>query len=524
MITLEKFLELKFTDTINPLYNIKNTDNILIQYISILEPPVEQFVRENEIILSTALSVRDNLTMLDEFISEIYNANACAIIFAFPDNDYTQLRPLLEKYKSLNFPLLTMSWTHLFSDVVENTLKEIWDISDKTKLSLENIQKKLLSAYIAEKNLQDACLIISEEFSCKVIITDTNQNIKNSSFDGAYIHINGEIKTDDYFLVEVTSSTKFYGYLYLEKISNIRRLQLQIFEQYLITPLILWFEREWSVLSSNLKSTGNFIRKVANNSFINKEEALIKAQLFKLNIDCNYITFAGAIIDSKKRIESKENYYENIKAPTKIEIESIGECIYLTANRLGLSIMQCVDNNIFVVFLEEQQNDSIDTANKFLDVLTENIKKYFPKVFILWGFDTQPATFEKLWVAYKNSKKALDVCLWSNGVITRNNHQLSIKNQIINTLSSNEQIVKLSQNFVNALLMYDEKRNSSLLDTLECYCTNNYNLSETAIALNLHRQSLIYRMNKIEQLLNLSLKDHTNLWALEISILIIRYS
>ncbi|MFQ7031480.1 MAG: helix-turn-helix domain-containing protein [Clostridium sp.] len=50
----------------------------------------------------------------------------------------------------------------------------------------------------------------------------------------------------------------------------------------------------------------------------------------------------------------------------------------------------------------------------------------------------------------------------------------------------------------------------------------NYNKSETARELNLHRQSLIYRLKKIEELTGLSLNDHDSLYLLESCLRLLR--
>lgn len=53
---------------------------------------------------------------------------------------------------------------------------------------------------------------------------------------------------------------------------------------------------------------------------------------------------------------------------------------------------------------------------------------------------------------------------------------------------------------------YDTIHNSDYTDTLKTYIKANYNISEAARLSNLHRQSLIYRLDKIEALTGLSLK------------------
>ncbi|MFR4121467.1 MAG: helix-turn-helix domain-containing protein [Clostridium sp.] len=61
-----------------------------------------------------------------------------------------------------------------------------------------------------------------------------------------------------------------------------------------------------------------------------------------------------------------------------------------------------------------------------------------------------------------------------------------------------------------------------LLLTLSQYIRCNYNKNETARELNLHRQSLIYRLKKIEELTGLSLNDHDSLYLPESCLRLLR--
>ena len=62
-----------------------------------------KFVRRHEIILSQALTVRDNETDLKQFIEELYLAGASAVVFAFPGNDFHMLDNILPIYSAKNF-------------------------------------------------------------------------------------------------------------------------------------------------------------------------------------------------------------------------------------------------------------------------------------------------------------------------------------------------------------------------------------------------------------------------------------
>lgn len=68
---------------------------------------------------------------------------------------------------------------------------------------------------------------------------------------------------------------------------------------------------------------------------------------------------------------------------------------------------------------------------------------------------------------------------------------------------------------------YDEKNGSGLLMTLGVYLKNGESIKETADALYLHRNSVVYRLNKIEEIGRISLQDPEVRFGLRLGLLIL---
>ena len=60
---------------------------------------------------------------------------------------------------------------------------------------------------------------------------------------------------------------------------------------------------------------------------------------------------------------------------------------------------------------------------------------------------------------------------------------------------------------IRSLVEYDHRNETNLVETLDCYFACNCNVSETAKALYIHRNTLIYRIDKIRSVLGRDLKD-----------------
>ncbi len=63
---------------------------------------------------------------------------------------------------------------------------------------------------------------------------------------------------------------------------------------------------------------------------------------------------------------------------------------------------------------------------------------------------------------------------------------------------------------------YDQNNNAELLKTLECYFACKQNLRKTAEMLFVHKNSVIYRLNKIETLLGKELDNHQAAFDLQL--------
>lgn len=75
--------------------------------------------------------------------------------------------------------------------------------------------------------------------------------------------------------------------------------------------------------------------------------------------------------------------------------------------------------------------------------------------------------------------------------------------------------------FIAPLQAYDARRNSNLLRTLRVYFATGANASEAAERLFLHRNSMLYRLARIEELTGLDLKDPRARLALQLGLLFV---
>jgi sugar diacid utilization regulator len=76
---------------------------------------------------------------------------------------------------------------------------------------------------------------------------------------------------------------------------------------------------------------------------------------------------------------------------------------------------------------------------------------------------------------------------------------------------------------LESLMEYDAEHKTSFTDSLYTYLKHSRNITNTAKALHLHRNSMIYHLKRIEEILNFSLNDNEMLLHIELSFRMMEY-
>ncbi len=85
-------------------------------------------------------------------------------------------------------------------------------------------------------------------------------------------------------------------------------------------------------------------------------------------------------------------------------------------------------------------------------------------------------------------------------------------------LDGQSELTNFYQEMLGPLLEYDARHDGTYVKTLECYFQYNGNLSQTARTMHFHRNSLIYRLERIEEILGRSLEDAELRLSLQIAL------
>ncbi len=90
--------------------------------------------------------------------------------------------------------------------------------------------------------------------------------------------------------------------------------------------------------------------------------------------------------------------------------------------------------------------------------------------------------------------------------------------QLLTALSSNPEAARFFRKTIRPLLEHDENHNAELVETLDAFFNCHGNLSQTAVQLHIHRNTLAYRLERIAAITRLDLDDPDARFSLQLAL------
>ncbi|MBQ3921413.1 MAG: PucR family transcriptional regulator ligand-binding domain-containing protein [Firmicutes bacterium] len=396
--TLAELLKTGNIPGVEMLTRSVDPEDVSIDSVSVQELPVEDFVRRNELVLSTAIGCMKDENKFEELIRGISASHAAALFLAFSDPSYRVPGRLVSLADSLDLPMFSIPWEYRFSDIQEQVFLSLW---------------------LNSQNVEDI--------------------------------VSSRIK-DDFV---------------------------------------------WNLANGNYESLSDMAR-----------------QGLKLHFDLGKPYTCIAIRAVPRDGESASGSYSLRTAAVSLNAEN---ALIKEAGKLNLAVMVAARNTDITGFLENGKARPEKDVEGYIDAVRERLARDCPSHDFYFGIsetNTKRPVFDAL---YRNASVALQYCLNSSRKQYRFTYRDTREAQVVSALSASEAVKKIAGEVLGPLREYDASSDIDLMGTLIEYIRNNYNMSLTARKLNIHRQSLLYRLEKIEALTEMSLDDHQDLFLLEVS-------
>lgn len=217
-----------------------------------------------------------------------------------------------------------------------------------------------------------------------------------------------------------------------------------------------------------------------------------------INIDnYNYFTEEDIMSGKKNVLQSNQN------------IEQIMLDVMIKWNKKIIYINQ--GDSIIVIFPINEKNNEKHTPKDIAKDLVKNIQSRTQDLDISIGIGSCLEELKDLKKSIYNAQKAVKLLK-----IDKEKSRIASYSDIgiyrlLFEVDKQEEMKNFYQETLGSLIEYDLENSNNLLNTLEAYIEQNGNLPRTAEILFIHKNTLIYRIRRIEEILQCDLKNINHL-------------
>lgn len=553
-LTIEKVLTYEIMGDAKIVSGNRNLDSRLVEWVSVIEMPVENFVRKNEVVLTTAIGCSNNVEALMTFVQDVIDSEASALMIAVGRYIYDIPKEVIELAEKHDFLMIELPWEVRFANIVEEVMKDINNKQHAIREKSEKVQQELLKLILNDADLNRISKFIQKHCDCSLIITDRAGSIQEKSCHTkdflekwkSYVvkgilplrkeasqishdpmarkfqHI--EIKGRHVLqlpVLQVLGDPQGYIFVVLPPETTVESYltpyRITVLE-HAATTIALWLSRKNAIEATKMSLRSDFVLELAKGEFVSYEQANSKAELLGYDLKLPYLCIVGYPENFEQLFKKRRKDYDSFKQWLDSMVQYIQEEIYYAANSLKREVMMTYQGGELLIFLEIPSITEHENALNFLDLVERRLRNLLPEVIISWGLGNYQEGYRGLAEGYQNASTALYIGRRKKGIGQRMQYDQTRVDRVLLNLSQNDEMRDVILSTIQPIVEYDKQRNMDLIGTFIAYNQYHGNVSQTARAMNLHRQSLLYRLRKIESLTALSLIDPDDLFLLDLSI------
>lgn len=536
-ITVQQILELPILKNAKVITGENRLDEQRVEWMTVTEVPLKDAVRKDEIILSTGLECNTTEELL-QFVKKVSEARAAALAIATGEF-ITQIPKVVIQYaQKINFIIIELPWDVHFTDIQRETTKEINKHEQKQIEEAQQMQDRLIDFVLQDKALTDILQYVENELNCSIVFTDHYGRMKSTHVnypeevielweryeqnkqvvkgDNASFHVE-KVPYQNGYLVkkEVASNIDQMGDGYFISIfkfhEDVNNNSLQTIES-LAAAIAVWLSREDAIVRTELRLKNQFIWDLAKSKdVVFEEKSQTRANLFGFQLDLPYVCIVGY----SEQLEVNKIEEDGVgQKPIIFEIEKE---IRQVAASMNKQVAVTLDDDYVIIFLELHQMED-DVIHYFIDSVNAQLRNIEPEAKFSWGIGQHRDGIKRFHESYEKAFSALDMVLSQKETGDRLRFEETRLNRLLLEFVNNEEIQNITQSAIAPLIEYENQRGIDLIHTFIVYDQEKRNVSKAARKLNLHRQSLLYRLEKIKKLTNLSVDKPDDAFLLNVSI------
>jgi len=549
-ITIQELMELGILEGAKILTG-EGGLNRRITRVNVMEvPDILDWVTPGEFLLTTAYSIKDDLNKLKELIPQLDSKGLAGIgiktkryIKDIPDD-------ILKLADALNFPIIEIPYDISYSEIILPLLTEIIDNQANILLKIDKFHNRLIQIMLRGGGLKEIAEIIHESSGNSLAIREnifkTNTIIANEGMASEIEEIlvgeennkavlkNHITDRSSHFVVKdsiqekeirrlsipIYTEERNYGYIFIwEDKRELSPVELNVIES--STPIIaLDLVKKMSIFEIENKHKIDFFDDLFSNDENRHRRALERSTFFNFDKDLNYAVIVISIENIEKHIQATPN---NINFLNQLNARLVSIIERLSKFRKEKIILGNKSDCLIFLFGSKKDRSNQDIKKDIFEFCSEIIKYTEVESIkdnILIGIGRNYPRFTELWRSYREASRAAGSL--KGGVSDKYIHYDDLG--IYRILSYEEirpEILQFYTEILEPLVKYDKDKDSELVKTLNKFFECKGNLKKISEEMYTHYNTIIYRIQRIEDITGRSLEDHNDRLNIQISLKIL---
>ncbi|MFT8320830.1 MAG: PucR family transcriptional regulator ligand-binding domain-containing protein [Bacillus sp. (in: firmicutes)] len=493
-----------------------------IKNITMMDAPdIMHYLNPNDFLITTAYHLKDEPYSIVKLVKQMHKQNCTALgiktkrfLSEIPDE-------AIQFANDHGFPIVEIPLEMSLGEIVNATLNYILDQRTTELTTAFEIHRRFTQHILKGKGIRKLLDELSNMIGQKVILFDQHFQIHSSS-QSKYPVENQitQLYARGYQLLLKNTPNTCFTIRHTEETVSIFPVLTHIGKPaYLVVlgnipiheqSLLLLIEQATNVLSFELmrentlkqyarRARNEFFLHFVEESFTSKEEIENRAKEFQLKRDQPNIIIIGKI-DQEEKQKSFTQYH--------LETDYIYEFLETEMTKAPFPVHLFLKGDMCILIMEvpEQRLDIDNMLIPYLKELQDYIVNIFKKT-ISFGISNVGHNLFNVPNAYKEAVSAFHTGQLSGNMQFIQAHRPKDVSEMLRIIPMKDLLEFYDHIFQGFSVQQQQEEEQILLNTLSVYLETHCQISETAKRLFVHRNTVIYRLEKCEELLGRSLKD-----------------
>lgn len=531
-ISIEDMLKLDVMESCQLIAGFRGVRNTISRVNIMADPDILEWTTEGEFLLTTAYSFRkDSIEEQKELIRDCASKKLAGI--GMKITPYLDSLPpeVLDLANELSFPIIDIHYSIPLSDIMMDVLKEIFNKQASLLERIEKVHERLMSAMLEGNGLEDLIQIVQDNIKNPVIlhIGFSNESIqcfggtKESNRDQLINEVREFYESNNHksklkkliedkvlingkyvkrMIMPIVLRDHIYGHIFAWGTDMpLGGFDLAIIES-ASTTIALSILQELSIKEVEIRYRSEFFEDLISIDLKRKKKALDRARFFNLPLDNHYVI---EVMSFKYKNGNKDedmgiDYIQDFMNPIVTIIEDLMSYLNLKG------IVSSKANGIQILLCFENKNQSLERIKEFNESIVQCISHKFNKLEMKIGVGRMYHGLDNVDKSFQDAVRTVRIgkAITSKEIVTF--EELGIF-KILSQDSLMDELEDFYNSTLKALVDYDRKKSTELVQTLDAYFKNNGNLTRVSEQLFTHYNTILYRISRINEITGMDLED-----------------